>query len=119
MNALFFIALPYVALVLAIGGSIHRYRTSRYTWSSLSSQILENRRLFWGSVPWHYGITLILAGSTPSLTRTSWASGVKAKKRSAAGKISFFSSTRAGSFQTGYLMFSVEVITSGSPNFFF
>src|ERR1039458_6378237 len=28
---------------------------------SLSSQLLENQHLFWGSVSWHYGITLILA----------------------------------------------------------
>lgn len=61
MDAFLFIALPYIALVLAIGVGIYRYRTNRYTYSSLSSQILENRKLFWGSVPWHYGITLILA----------------------------------------------------------
>lgn len=60
MDAFLFIALPYLALVLAIGVGIYRYVTNRYTYSSLSSQILENRKLFWGSVPWHYGITLIL-----------------------------------------------------------
>jgi nitrate reductase gamma subunit len=60
MDAFLFIALPYVALVLAIGVGIYRYVTNSYTYSSLSSQILENRKLFWGSVPWHYGITLIL-----------------------------------------------------------
>jgi len=61
VEAFFFIALPYLALVLAIGAGMYRYLTNRYTYSSLSSQILENRKLFWGSVPWHYGITLILA----------------------------------------------------------
>lgn len=60
MDAFFFIALPYVALVLAIGVGIYRYYTNRYTYSSLSSQLLEHRKLFWGSVPWHYGITVIL-----------------------------------------------------------
>ena len=60
MDAFLFIALPYIALVLAIGVGVYRYFTNRYTYSSLSSQILENRKLFWGSVPWHYGITLIL-----------------------------------------------------------
>ena len=63
MDAFLFIALPYVALVLAIGVGIYRYFINRYTYSSLSSQILENRKLFWGSVPWHYGITLILLGA--------------------------------------------------------
>ena len=61
MDGFFFIALPYLAIVLAIGVGAYRYLTNRYTYSSLSSQILENRKLFWGSVPWHYGITLILA----------------------------------------------------------
>ncbi|MCC7325384.1 MAG: respiratory nitrate reductase subunit gamma [Burkholderiales bacterium] len=51
---------PYVALVLGIGGGIYRYRHDRFSYSSLSSQLLENRRLFWGSVPWHYGITIVL-----------------------------------------------------------
>jgi len=60
LDTFWFIAFPYLALVLAIGVGIYRYLTNRYTYSSLSSQILENRRLFWGSVPWHYGITLIL-----------------------------------------------------------
>jgi len=71
MDTFWFIAFPYLALVLAIGVGIYRYYTNRYSYSSLSSQLLENRKLFWGSVPWHYGITLILlahlfAGLFPS-----------------------------------------------------
>lgn len=60
MDAFLFIAFPYLALTLAIGVSLYRRRVRPYTYSSLSSQLLENRKLFWGSVPWHYGITLIL-----------------------------------------------------------
>lgn len=55
-----FAAFPYVALVLAIWGGVYRYRHDRFSYSSLSSQFLENRRLFWGSVPWHYGIVIVL-----------------------------------------------------------
>lgn len=54
--------LPYVALVVAIGGAIWRYFGNRFSYSSLSSQFLESRQLFWGSVPWHYGILVILTG---------------------------------------------------------
>lgn len=61
MDAFFFIALPYLAIAMAFGVGAYRYVTNRYTYSSLSSQLLENRKLFWGSVPWHFGITLILA----------------------------------------------------------
>lgn len=60
MNGFFFIAIPYVAIVLAVLGGIYRFYARRFTYSSLSSQLLENRRLFWGSVSWHYGISLIL-----------------------------------------------------------
>ena len=51
---------PYVALAIMIVGLIWRYRTNQFSYSSVSSQFLENRQLFWGSVPWHYGIILVL-----------------------------------------------------------
>lgn len=60
MDSFLFIAFPYVALVLAIGVGIYRHARSPYTYSSLSSEILENKKLFWGSVPFHYGLVLIL-----------------------------------------------------------
>lgn len=51
---------PYVAVALAVAVGIYRYTVDRYSWSSQSSQFLESRVLFWGSVPWHYAILLIL-----------------------------------------------------------
>ncbi len=51
---------PYVAVALMIGVGIYRYFVDRYSWSSQSSQFLESRVLFWGSVPWHYAILIIL-----------------------------------------------------------
>ncbi len=60
MSTFLFIVFPYVAVILAIGVGLYRYWTNRYSYSSVSSQLLENSKLFWGSVPWHYGITLIL-----------------------------------------------------------
>ncbi len=60
MDAVLFIAFPYIAVILAIGVGIYRRVRTPYTYSSLSSQILEKRKLFWGSVPFHYGLTLIL-----------------------------------------------------------
>ena len=53
---------PYVALAVAIAGGLYRYYRDRFTFSSFSSQFLENRALFWGSVPWHYGILILLFG---------------------------------------------------------
>lgn len=51
---------PYVAVALAVAVGSYRYVIDRYSWSSHSSQFLESRMLFWGSVPWHYAILLIL-----------------------------------------------------------
>lgn len=53
---------PYIAIVVAVGGSIWRYATNQFSYSSISSQFLESRQLFWGSVPWHYGIIILLIG---------------------------------------------------------
>lgn len=53
---------PYVAVILAVTVGLMRYYSFRYSYSSLSSQFLESRRLFWGSIPWHYGIVIILVG---------------------------------------------------------
>ena len=66
-NTVLFVVFPYVAVVIAVVVGIYRYRNSRYTYSSLSSQFLENRTLFWGSAPWHYGVILILTAHTLAL----------------------------------------------------
>lgn len=60
LDTVLFVAWPYIAVTLAIVVGIYRYFTDRFSFSSYSSQFLENRRLFWGSVLWHYGIVAIL-----------------------------------------------------------
>jgi len=61
-DQILFVVLPYVALVLFFLVTIQRYRAQTFTYSSLSSQFLENREHFWGVVPFHYGILAILGG---------------------------------------------------------
>ncbi|TGO03335.1 hypothetical protein PN36_08335 [Candidatus Thiomargarita nelsonii] len=56
-----FAVFPYVCLIIAIVGSAWRYANDRFSYSSLSSQFLESRQLFWGSVAWHYGLLGVLA----------------------------------------------------------
>jgi nitrate reductase gamma subunit len=60
MTTVLFVVFPYVAIFLAVFGGIYRYFSNRFSYSALSSQLLESRQLFWGSVSWHYGIILIL-----------------------------------------------------------
>jgi nitrate reductase gamma subunit len=61
-DQLCFIVFPYLAMLIFFLGTIMRYRKAPYTYSSLSSQFLENQRHFWGLVPFHYGIVTVLIG---------------------------------------------------------
>ena len=54
--------LPYVVVVVFLVVTITRYRMKAFSYSSLSSQFLENQQHFWGSVPFHYGILVVLLG---------------------------------------------------------
>jgi NNP family nitrate/nitrite transporter-like MFS transporter len=61
MNDLFlFGVFPYAALAIAGVGVAARQRMPA-TLGTRSSEFLEKRVLFWGSVPWHYAILSILA----------------------------------------------------------
>jgi nitrate reductase gamma subunit len=55
-----FIGLPYGALALFIFVLPYRYFTNRLTWTTFSSQFLERKTLFWGIMPWHFGIIIVL-----------------------------------------------------------
>ena len=62
LDQLLYGVFPYAAIVLAVVGAIWRFYSDQFSFSSLSSQFLENRQLFWGSVPWHYGVLIIMTG---------------------------------------------------------
>jgi len=66
-NIFLFAVIPYLAVAIAVVGSIWRYRTDRFSYSSQSSQFLESRALFWGSVAWHYGILFVLGAHVIAL----------------------------------------------------
>jgi len=57
-----FIGLPYIAIAVFFVGSIYRHKVSPFKYSSLSSQFLEGKSLFWGSVPFHFGILVVFFG---------------------------------------------------------
>ena len=62
LNTVLFIAFPYVAFFTLVIGLIYRYRSKSFTISSLSSQFLEGRLLFWGTVPFHIGLLVVFSG---------------------------------------------------------
>ena len=62
LDLFFFGVLPYLAMAVFFLVTIQRYRQQKFSYSSLSSQLLENRQHFWGTVPFHYGILVVLLG---------------------------------------------------------
>lgn len=63
MPSLFlFGGLPYAAMLIFLVGTVQRYRSRGFKVSSLSSQFLEGRALFWGSLPFHVGILVVFFG---------------------------------------------------------
>jgi nitrate reductase gamma subunit len=62
LNTFLFVAFPYAAVLVLVLGVAARYRQAGFTVSSLSSQFLEGRKLFWGSVPFHIGILVVFFG---------------------------------------------------------
>ena len=73
-DTFFFAVFPYLAVAIAVVGGIARYFTDRFSYSSQSSQLLENRQLFWGSVFWHYAIIFVLLAHIAALAVSgAWA----------------------------------------------
>lgn len=59
-DTMLFVVFPYAAVIVAVVMSVYRYFDRRFTYSSLSSQLLENGALSWASAAWHYSIIVIL-----------------------------------------------------------
>jgi nitrate reductase gamma subunit len=79
---LFYIIFPYAAITLALVVTVQRYLKRGFTYSSLSSQFLESDELFYGSVPWHIGILVVLTGHVIGFAiprQVLWFNGVPAR----------------------------------------
>lgn len=66
-DTIFFVIVPYIATTVAITVTIYRAVYRPFTVSSMSSQLLERKKLYWGSISFHYGIVLVLIGHLISL----------------------------------------------------
>ncbi|CAN5292934.1 respiratory nitrate reductase subunit gamma [soil metagenome] len=62
INRFIFLIFPYAALAVFLIGSIYRYKKKGFTVSSISSEFLESRKLFWGSQPFHWGLFFLFFG---------------------------------------------------------
>jgi nitrate reductase gamma subunit len=66
-DTLVFTVFPYLCLTTFVVGHSYRYVTDRYGWNARSSEFLEKDQLFYGSVLFHGGILLTLAGHAGGL----------------------------------------------------
>ena len=64
---LLFTVFPYLCLTVFVLGHGYRYVTDRYGWNARSSEFLEKDALRYGSVLFHVGILLTLAGHAGGL----------------------------------------------------
>lgn len=62
MDLLLWGVLPYLTLVVLIGGLIWRYRYDQFGWTTRSSQLYESKLLRIASPLFHYAIFAVLAG---------------------------------------------------------
>lgn len=101
-----FVAFPYFAVVTAVWVTIYRYRNDRFSYSSQSSQFLENRLLSWGSAPWHYSILIILAAHLSALLAPHfWASLIAAPIRLYIIEVTGFALALVALFALGVLIY--------------
>jgi nitrate reductase gamma subunit len=54
--------LPYVMVVVLVGGTIWRYRYDKFGWTTRSSQLYESRLLRIGSPLFHFGLLVVIVG---------------------------------------------------------
>jgi nitrate reductase gamma subunit len=67
MNTVLWGVLPYLALVLLVGGTIWRYRYDKFGWTTRSSQLYESRLLRIGSPLFHFGALVVVMGHVVGL----------------------------------------------------
>ena len=54
--------LPYVMVVMLVGGTIWRYRYDKFGWTTRSSELHESRLLRVGSPLFHFGLLVVIIG---------------------------------------------------------
>ncbi len=62
MNTVLWVIVPYLSIVVFVGGLIWRHRYDKFGWTTRSSQLYETAVLRWGSPLFHFGVLLVLLG---------------------------------------------------------
>lgn len=62
MNLLIYGAIPYAVIAIFVVGHYYRFKTSSYTWTTRSTQLLEQKWLRRGIIIFHLGILMVIGG---------------------------------------------------------
>ena len=62
MNFLLWGVLPYLMVVVLVGGTVWRYRYDKFGWTTRSSELYESRLLRIGSPLFHFGLLVVIVG---------------------------------------------------------
>ncbi|MYR08793.1 respiratory nitrate reductase subunit gamma [Gordonia sp. SID5947] len=77
MDVVLWGVLPYVTLVLLIGGTVWRYHYDKFGWTTRSSELYESRLLRIGSPLFHFGILVVIIGHAMGLViPESWTDAI-------------------------------------------
>ncbi|NKQ57771.1 respiratory nitrate reductase subunit gamma [Amycolatopsis sp. K13G38] len=77
VDALLWVAVPYVSIAIFILGHVWRYRYDKFGWTTRSSQLYESRLLRLGSPLFHFGILVVALGHVGGLLiPQSWTNAI-------------------------------------------
>jgi nitrate reductase gamma subunit len=62
LDVLLWGVLPYVMIIVLVGGTIWRYRYDKFGWTTRSSELHESRLLRIGSPLFHFGLLVVIVG---------------------------------------------------------
>ncbi|MDP4510391.1 respiratory nitrate reductase subunit gamma [Nonomuraea turcica] len=76
-ESVMWIVLPYVTIVIFVGGLLWRYRYDKFGWTTRSSQLYESRLLRVASPLFHYALLFVIVGHiTGLLIPASWTNAI-------------------------------------------
>ena len=77
LDVLLWAVLPYVMVVVLVGGTVWRYRYDRFGWTTRSSELHESRLLRIGSPLFHFGLLVVIVGHVIGLViPASWTAAI-------------------------------------------
>lgn len=76
LNQFLWVIFPYLCLVVFVAGHIARYRYDKFSWTAKSSELIERKRLMWGSLLFHRYYSSVFGHVVGLLIPKSWMDAV-------------------------------------------